>query len=576
MGVALTSTVEAQLVSGTWTDLSADVLGEVRGKYGIDGNGPADCVASSGQLTFDLDNSAQNSGATLGWYSPASSSVRTGWTFGIPIRWVVTYESAASVTSITRAGAVATVTTGAAHGRSTDDWVTIAGAAQSDYNGTFQITVTGGSTFTYAVGGTPATPATGTITWVRAYVRFRGRVADINPTPGRYRDRRVHVVAQDPIADLMDADVREVTLQSSKTETELITALLAAMPTTAQPPDTSLETGVDTYPYSFDNVGDGAKAAGLIRDVALSALGAVYCRGDGTLVYKTRHSRALVTSAFGFSDSTVVDLAVPSSLDSVFNRVRVTIHPKTVDAAATTVLWAQTGSAPEIAAGATLTIWGTYYDPGNTLKLIGGLSQVVPIVATTDYTANSAADGSGSNLTADISVVTTAFASTAKFEVTNGGATAAYLTKLQVRGKGVYDNGPRTSQSYTAKDYGDRPFDLDMPYQDDPEIAQSAATYLDAQFNDLEDQAEAIEFVATSTSALLAQALLREPTDCVTITETLTGLSAVGVIIQSVELAYEARQLRCRWTLAPAAPFNFWQLGVAGASELGSTTVLGF
>jgi hypothetical protein len=42
--------------------------------------------------------------------------------------------------------------------------VTIAGATQTEYNGTFTITVTGASTFTYPVAGTPATPATGTIT----------------------------------------------------------------------------------------------------------------------------------------------------------------------------------------------------------------------------------------------------------------------------------------------------------------------------------------------------------------------------------------------------------------------------
>jgi hypothetical protein len=40
----------------------------------------------------------------------------------------------------------------------------IAGAGETEYNGTFQITVTGANTFTYTVTGIPATPATGTIT----------------------------------------------------------------------------------------------------------------------------------------------------------------------------------------------------------------------------------------------------------------------------------------------------------------------------------------------------------------------------------------------------------------------------
>lgn len=70
------------------------------------------------------------------------------------------------VASITRVGAVATVTTQSAHGFTTGDFVTHAGATQPEYNGEFQVTVTGPTTYTVAVSGTPATPATGTITTV--------------------------------------------------------------------------------------------------------------------------------------------------------------------------------------------------------------------------------------------------------------------------------------------------------------------------------------------------------------------------------------------------------------------------
>lgn len=68
-----------------------------------------------------------------------------------------------AITSITRAGAVATVTTTANHGLATGAVVKVAGATQAEYNGVFTITVTGAATFTYAVIGAPATPATGTI-----------------------------------------------------------------------------------------------------------------------------------------------------------------------------------------------------------------------------------------------------------------------------------------------------------------------------------------------------------------------------------------------------------------------------
>jgi hypothetical protein len=76
-----------------------------------------------------------------------------------------------SVTSITRSGTTATVTVnddydGIAASGGGGSWVTIAGADQADYNGTFwavgdEVLDT---VFTYTVSGSPATPATGTIT----------------------------------------------------------------------------------------------------------------------------------------------------------------------------------------------------------------------------------------------------------------------------------------------------------------------------------------------------------------------------------------------------------------------------
>lgn len=71
-----------------------------------------------------------------------------------------------AVTSITRSGSVATVTTTATNSLEVGNTIIVAGANQAEYNGTFTVAsiVTPGSVFTYAVSGAPATPATGTIT----------------------------------------------------------------------------------------------------------------------------------------------------------------------------------------------------------------------------------------------------------------------------------------------------------------------------------------------------------------------------------------------------------------------------
>ena len=70
----------------------------------------------------------------------------------------------ASVSSLTRSGTTVTGTTAAAHEMATGIEVTISGAVETDYNGTFEVTVLSTTTFQYEITGSPSTPATGTIT----------------------------------------------------------------------------------------------------------------------------------------------------------------------------------------------------------------------------------------------------------------------------------------------------------------------------------------------------------------------------------------------------------------------------
>ena len=93
-----------------------------------------------------------------------------------------------NVSSITRSGTTATVTTAAAHGFSTGDVALIAGAAETAYNGEFVVTVTGGTSFTYDVAGSPATPATGTITSNRAPAGFTKTFSGTNKAVYRSND----------------------------------------------------------------------------------------------------------------------------------------------------------------------------------------------------------------------------------------------------------------------------------------------------------------------------------------------------------------------------------------------------
>ncbi len=65
-----------------------------------------------------------------------------------------------AITSITRSGQTATVTVVSTASLYTGQTVLIYGAVQAAYNGVFNITVVDGTTFTYQVVGSPASPAT--------------------------------------------------------------------------------------------------------------------------------------------------------------------------------------------------------------------------------------------------------------------------------------------------------------------------------------------------------------------------------------------------------------------------------
>lgn len=503
MGVSATMAVEAYL-GGAWVDLTADTkasVGPLTIKYGIDGNGPADLVASPGELAFALRNDAGCSGGVQGYYSPNHASVRTDWGFGVPVR------------------------------------VLFSSGAISDK------------------------------------VKFRGKVTTIDPVPGQYGPQHVHVAAHDAIYDLLSADATELPITTGADESTLIDDVLDAIATAAQPVARSLDTGVEDFPVAFDKLGDNRKALRIIQDLAVSALGRVFVKGDGTFRYQNRHNWGpLNTSAVTISN-TMQGFVAPTSVDRMINRVRITTHPKTVSTAATDLLFDLPAGTVSVLPGETRVLWCDYTDPNDRQTKLGGADVVTSLVSGTHYSGNAAADGLGTDLSANLTVTLEAFASTGKYTVENTGSTAAWL-RLRIYGKAIRDEGEIVSESTSAQDYGDRSVSIDMPYQDSPRVGASLASYLAGVYAALSNQVDTVEFIANENSTFMEHALNREPGDLITLTETVTGYTSVEAIIQSVELEVSAPcWIRCRWGLAPASTLDVpWQLGTGA---LTTTAALG-
>jgi len=122
-------------------------------------------VWSAALYTTDLPTGPK---ARAGYLEPAYGQVYPS-TRDVPnavvVRFVAGYQGTAlTLASLTQAAGLATATVTAGHGLTNLQAVTIAGATQAGYNGTFTATVVSATVFTFAVAAATASPATGTPT----------------------------------------------------------------------------------------------------------------------------------------------------------------------------------------------------------------------------------------------------------------------------------------------------------------------------------------------------------------------------------------------------------------------------
>lgn len=480
--------VQMQFSAGVWTDVSSDVERPINWSRGIEGNGPADNVASPGTCEFEMDNSERNSAATLGLYSPNHPSCRSGLREGIPVRLLVT------------------------SGSYTDQPV------------------------------------------------WTGKITSILPSVGLYGVRRTHIIAKDCMEDLANEDVREVSRQLEQTEVAVLSAVLDSLPSASQPAARSFDPAEHEFPVALDDLGSGERALGVCERIVTSARGSLYPLANGALKYQSFSRRVLEISQFEFTDVMLAGLNIPSSLDNVYGRVRVTTHPKTFapsTSPAIMVLASHEGRMA-LAPGESVELFLTYQDPDRPEVKIGGTdfeddgTSPAGTLEATDYEFNSDEDGGGADVTSEVSVHADFFASTVKLTITNHDSAIAYKQRLQVRGRGIYDQNPVTREAFTEMSGRTRIAELDFPYQDDEAFAQQVADLLQASYRNRADQVESLEFYPADDEDLMAQALTGEIGTVIDASESVALPDGVSAYIQSIAGDIDTNdQWVLRYGLAP-------------------------
>lgn len=411
-------------------------------------------------------------------------------------------------------------------------------------------------------------------------VVWQGTVEDADPLPG-VRSPVTQIRCADWMEQAARAKLSGIEVQTDIQSDEVFQLLAAAVPT--QPPNGILAgTGSDVYPYALDNVKDeSSRVIGEFQKVGLSEYGVIYVHA-GTLVFEGRSVRAGGGSIrFAFDeDEDLVAMDVSHGRDSILNRVIVSVHPRRRDAAATTVLFSL-GAALAIARNTTAVISAPYRDPDQRAQRVGGIDMVDP-VASTDYEFFENEDGTGADLTSQLSIVATFGGNSAVLEITNAGPDDGFIPAngLQLRGRGLYDFEPLISDQQdeaSVEAFGENSLAYDMPYQSDPENAVDLGQFILALNADEETRIESVTFVANWSDEHVEQAFNGAISDRVSVTAGSIGIQERPHFINGITLSVRMSGLMIvTYDLAPVDTNEYWLLEVDGRSELDETTILGF
>lgn len=415
------------------------------------------------------------------------------------------------------------------------------------------------------------------------YYKFRGTLDEIIPVPGQ-RGRRLTLCT---VVDWMDETRREKTrliaTQLDKRGNELIATTVANM--VRKPAASALATGQDIFPFAFDNSPDERTSVmQMFQLIAQAELGFIYLAGDsqtgGVLTFQDRHARPTAGSAVLSLDDSMVAMTPRRSRDTIYNHIRASVHPRRTDASACVLFTLR--STPQVRAGCTLELGGAYLDrtaASNPLDSRIGAFTACNLVQNTDYLFNSASDGGGTNLTASLTVGASFGANAHRVTLANTGTTDGYVTRLQVRGRGLYDYEPvemEAKDTDSTAQFGDNVLTYDMKLQNDLAVGRDVANYLLGVWKDPQTRIEGVDFVANSSLALMTAALQMEPSNRISLAEAVSGIDRDYYINGITFTLGVAGLLTFNWLVVPTDPFAAWIIGVAGSSEIGTTTIVGY
>lgn len=410
---------------------------------------------------------------------------------------------------------------------------------------------------------------------------FYGKLSDTEPLPGKYLERKVPIMVNDYMNELLVHYVDGLSVQSNKRCDQLWDTVIDNVPNA--PLNTSYATGPDIFVYSLhDFVDKQTPAMNVIQRINQSGLSYLFVKKnttDGeTLVGQTRHTRLVESSVATFSE-TMTGLRVRRSAQKVWNTIKATGYPVAVGAA-NEVLWTLRNEL-EIAASTTAPQLSVRYsDPtGISQKVALQPTTGVTPVAGTDYVFSSVSGSSSGDLNANLSVTVTWGGNTAKITYQNTGAQKGYLQiGAQLRGKLYRLNDPveiiKTNSTSTIS-FGDKVLPLAFPYLDNINTLETFGAEALRIGKDVFSDVEEITFIANQNSTMMGYFLAIDVGSRITLTETVAGFSSTDFFVNKISVDFEHGQIICRLqNLVPhslvAGSFGIWGTDASNSGVWGT------
>jgi len=500
-----------------WVDISGYVLTKqgVSGHWGMRSNKYTDRLAATGEMRMLLDN-------TDGVFDPDDASALTGWAINTKVKMVVTFDGV-------------------------------------------------------------------------DYVRFYGKVDTLKFSDPNTHEHTAQVLVSDWMGYAYKKTLGEQSIETYKRGGELCAEIVTAVGQT--PLATSYAVGDYGFPAAFDSMTTTTKAATELNKIVLSENGYFYNRHDKvngeTLVFEaesTRNSTRTVSKlpklvadcgfvlkagsatdhvliAGSATDKVVMNEAQDAHIngtaqryerthgENILNKVTVTAYPKRVDTVEQTLY--SLGTPLMLSPGETKTVTVKYQN-ATTKESCNAITELCSQpVATTDYLMNKSKAGTSTNITSSLTVSVVFHTADADVTLTNASAYTGYVTRLYLKGYGVYQDSPikaEASNSASITAYGDRELNVEQQYQRDIEPGRATANRILIMEKDPRTKLEKVTLIANTSSVHMLAFLNIDIGDMVKITESDLNL-ADYYYVNGIEFSVaDGGVITFSWVLSEPAP----------------------